>query len=82
MEITVARNAEEIFSLSALRKSTWPRPSLTWTRVPNNIPRQPRKEAKLAQGNLAGGNEAVEEQEGGIFAAGARAVRRGRRALL
>src|SRR6266545_2123221 len=45
MEITVARNAEEILSLSASRKSTSPRPRLTWTRVPSNIPPQPRKDA-------------------------------------
>jgi hypothetical protein len=45
MEFTVARYAEEIFSLSTCRKSTPPRPRPTWPRVPSNIPPQPRKDA-------------------------------------
>src|SRR5262249_3168737 len=38
MEITVARSADEIFSFSAFRRSTAPRPRPIWPRVPNNIP--------------------------------------------
>src|SRR6266851_6154438 len=45
MEITVAWNAEEIFSLSDFRKSTSPRPRPTGARIPSNIPPQPRKDA-------------------------------------
>ncbi len=45
MEITVAWNAEEIFSLSDFRKSTSPRPRPTGNRIPSNIPPQPRKDA-------------------------------------
>src|SRR5438093_325430 len=45
MEITVARNADEILSLSASMNSTWPRPRPTGARIPSNIPPQPRKDA-------------------------------------
>ncbi len=45
MEITVAWNAEEIFSLSDFRKSTSPRPRPTGNRIPSNIPPQPREDA-------------------------------------
>jgi hypothetical protein len=51
-------------SLSASRKSTSPRPRPTWTRVPNNIPPQPRKDAPELVGESRDGPSAVRGDPG------------------